>query len=304
MLCGDGCALLHTLKWDDLQFILAVSRGGTLSAAASSLGVAHTTVSRRLQLCEEHLGVRLFDRTPEGFHATPAGEDLTELAERVEGEVLSAEGRVMGRDVELRGSLRFSTLDFLFVASQPAFRSFITRYPNIDVTVTTPMDPVSLNRREADVALRLTESPPPGLVGRRMGKLQFAVYASHELVARVGAEKGYSAYPWLGMDTRLEFSRWLDEWLATNAPGAQVVARIDENSMVTRSMISAGFGAFFLPILEGDAMGLHRVGPILSEHTTSVWLLTLPALRATSRVQAFMEHMGAELPILLEPAPV
>ena len=47
-------------NWDDLRFFLAVARAGTLSGAARSLGVTHSTVFRRLGAFEERLGVRLF----------------------------------------------------------------------------------------------------------------------------------------------------------------------------------------------------------------------------------------------------
>ncbi|MCA9565772.1 MAG: LysR family transcriptional regulator, partial [Myxococcales bacterium] len=59
------------MNWDDLQYVLAVSRGSTLSNAAQTLGVTHTTVGRRLRAMEESLGTRLFDRTPDGFAVTP-----------------------------------------------------------------------------------------------------------------------------------------------------------------------------------------------------------------------------------------
>ena len=57
-------------SWDDLRFLLAVARAGTLSGAARSLGVNHTTVSRRIQALEEHVGVRLFERLSSGWATT------------------------------------------------------------------------------------------------------------------------------------------------------------------------------------------------------------------------------------------
>ena len=59
-------------NWDDLRFFLAVSRAGTLSGAARSLGVTYSTVFRRLGAFEERLGVRLFERLPDGYALTGA----------------------------------------------------------------------------------------------------------------------------------------------------------------------------------------------------------------------------------------
>jgi DNA-binding transcriptional LysR family regulator len=286
------------MNWDDLRVLLALSRGRTLTAAADVLCVTHTTVSRRLRACEETLGVRLFDRMPDGLHATAAGQELIALAESMESEVLSTQGRIMGRDVQIRGPLRVSTLDILFAAAREAFASFISRYPSIEMTVTTPMQPVSLSRREADVALRLSPSPPEGLVGRRVGRLTFAVYVSPTLADRVGENAPYSAYPWIGMDQQLSDVQWMDAWLAHHAHGAQIVARIDENAMLMRQMVVAGVGAFFLPVWEGDTLGLQRVGPPLADIKTDVWLLTHPDLRHAGRVRAFLDHMAEVLPQL------
>lgn len=286
------------MNWDDLRYILAVSRGRTLSTAASSLGVTHTTVSRRLGACEKDLGVRLFDRMTDGLHTTAAGDELVQVAESLESKVLAAEGRIVGRDIQLSGPLRVSTLDILFAIGRQAFASFVERFPGVDLTITTPIEPVSLTRREADVALRLSSSPPEGLVGRRVGKLAFAVFASSELFNAIGEDASYAAYPWIGMDEQLD-ARWMTAWLSANAPGAKVVVRIDENAMLTRQMILAGVGVFFLPAWEGEALGLKRVGPVLTDIATDVWLLTHPDLRHASRIRAFLDHMGAAFPPLL-----
>lgn len=58
------------------------------------------------------------------------------MAERVENDVLSLEGRVLGRDAELRGKLRVATMDMLFGAFRGVFASFIMRYPSIELTTT------------------------------------------------------------------------------------------------------------------------------------------------------------------------
>src|SRR5579863_6599799 len=79
------------LDWDDLRFFLAVARHGSLSAAAKDLHVAQSTVGRRLASLEASLGVRLLNRTPEGYVPTLAGRDVREHAERLETEALSLE---------------------------------------------------------------------------------------------------------------------------------------------------------------------------------------------------------------------
>lgn len=277
------------MDWDDLRFVLAIQREGTLTDAATALGVTRTTVGRRLKEAERRLGVRLFDRTPEGFTATAAGEELAETAARIEGEVLSTEGRILGRDAELRGRLRVSALEYVFGGFVEIFASFCQRYPGVDLTVSASEEYESLVRREVDVALRLGNAPAEHLVGRRVGRMHFEVYAARSLVERVGEGAPLAEYPWLHWDER-EDARWLDRWLHEHAPGARISLRASAYS-VRREAIAAGLGVHFLPCFDGDAdPSLVGLGARLDEHARDLWLLTLPDLQHTSRIRAFMDH--------------
>lgn len=293
-LCDD--AHVH---WDDLRYALGLARAGTLSAAAESLGVSHTTVGRRLRALEERLGVRLFDATPEGFTPTEAGRDLVAVAERMESDALALEARVHGRDARLTGALRVSAMELVFRAFRGAFADFVARYPSVALTVTTSDDEVSLARREADVVLRLNNRPPEQLVGRRVGSMQFAPYAARALVAAVGEGAPLGAFPWIHWDERLGYD-WLDAWLAEHAPGARIALRVDVSAAAMHELIAEGLGVQFLACVEGDAdASLVRVGPLDPFARRDLWVLTLPELRDTPRVRAFTDHMAERLRAML-----
>ena len=278
------------VDWDDLRYVLAIYREKTLSGAAGTLGVTRTTVGRRLKEAEERLGVRLFDRSEDGLAATAAGEELTNTALRLEEEIQVTEGRLRGRDAVLRGRLRVSTVDFVFVGFSDVFASFVQRYPGVDMTVNVTNEPVSLVRRDADVALRIGNSPADRLLGRRVGRMQFEAYAARSLVERVGPGAALGDFPWLHQDERSDGS-WLDGWLAKHAPGAKVVFRSDDYA-VRRRALAAGIGVHFLPCFDGDAdQSLVRIGARLSEEARDLWVLTLPELRNNSRIRAFMDHV-------------
>ena len=270
-----------------------MTRARTLSGAAAALGVSHTTVARRVKAIEESLGVRLFDNTPDGFLPTPAGHDIAEVATRMEAELHALEARVLGRDAELEGELRVTTMDVLFRRFHPTFTSFAARYPGVALTVSCFDREASLARREADVALRITAAPPEPAVGRKMGRVNFAVYASKALVAKAGRGAGYDAYPWLAWDERLA-TPWLDQFLAERAPGAKIALRIDASSVLLHEAIAAGVGVHFLACFDGDANPeLERIGPVEEAFGRDLWLLTLPDLRNARRVRAFLDHASA-----------
>ncbi len=181
-------------------------------------------------------------------------------------------------------------MDFLFAGFPEVFSSFIQRYPGVEVTLGVTNEQVSLIRREADVAMRLGNNPAEGLVGRRVGRMQFEAYAARSLVDRMGPGATLADFPWLHLDERSD-GRWLDGWLARNAPGAKVSLRSDDFA-VRRRALSAGMGVTFLACFDGDAdPGLVRVGARLSEEARDLWVLTLPELRNNRRIRAFMDHV-------------
>lgn len=282
------------MNWDDLRVVLALARHRTLSGAARALGATHTTVARRLRGIEGALGSRLFDATDDGYVPTAAGLLVVQAAERTEAELLALEARVVGGDARLEGKLRVTTMDILFRRYERVFASFLERFPGVELTVGCSDSEASLTRRDADVALRMTNQPAGHLVGRKVGRVEFAVYASRALAKRVGPRAPLSAWPWLHWDERLD-ARWIDAWLGQHAPGARVSMRVDMSSFALREAISAGLGVFFLACSEGDTdPNLRRVGPVQAAHGRDIWLLTLAELRTASRVRAFMDHFAEQ----------
>jgi DNA-binding transcriptional LysR family regulator/ribosomal protein S18 acetylase RimI-like enzyme len=282
------------VQWDDLRFALALQRSLTLSAAAKSLGVNHTTVARRIDSLEEDLGARLFDKTPGGFFPTRAGEDILGVAARIEDELLELDRQVLGRDTRLSGSLRVTTIDVFVQHQSYIFESFCKRYPEITLETVVSNAPQSLTKREADIAIRFTNNPPENLVGKRLGRLEFALYAARELVAKQSAPEEIEAYPWIAWDEKLN-ARMTEEWMRRQVPRAHVVARVD-SSVTNIAFLGAGIGAAFAPCLWGDAdPRLQRLLPPEPDFGMDLWLLTHPDLRHTARVRAFLDHAEAEM---------
>ncbi|MEL6189903.1 MAG: LysR family transcriptional regulator, partial [Myxococcota bacterium] len=238
------------MQWDDIRFVLALAREGTLTGASRELGVVRTTVGRRLRALEGELGVRLFDETPEGLQATSAGQELVESGERVEAEIFAAESRLAGRDTALRGNLRVSTVDFVFECFTGAFASFVASYPHVELSVMSTDEEVSLRRREADVAVRIKDAPPEALVGRKLGEITFCIYAARELVDRVGADAPARAFPWLRFDAR-DDGRGLEPWYQKHAGGAPTALHFDGYAVMRQAVLS-GIGAHFLPRFDAE----------------------------------------------------
>ena len=141
------------LDWDDLRFFLALARTGSLSAAARDLRVAQSTVGRRLASLETSLGVRLLNRTPDGYQPTLAGEEVRAQAERLETEALSLERTVGGRDNRLSGLVRVTCAET--IASYllaPCFAALHAEHPDMMVELISNPRELSLAMREAEIS--------------------------------------------------------------------------------------------------------------------------------------------------------
>ena len=262
-------------------------RSGTLLGASKVLGVARTTVARRVAALEDELGTRLFHRAQSGFHTTAAGLELIEAAERVEAELVAAEAQLRGRDGALGGRLRVSTVPLVLVAFGDAFQSFAQAHPDIQLEVGMTPDRRAPGEVDADVVTRLSNQPPERLFGTRVGALQFGVYASTQRVDELGSDAPLSAYPWIGRAGG-DNVEWFRQWLAANAPGAEVVFEMEYEPIVLQRLVREGIGAQILPcILADNDPGVSRIAPLDPLFRLDLWLLSSEEMRRNRGVRAF-----------------
>ena len=107
-------------SWDDLRIFLSLAREGTLTTAAKALGVSHPTVARRVQALEKQIGARLFERLPDRFVPTAAGEELLADTEAMEKAALSINRRSAGlSDVGWSAAGDASTASASLVSARP-----------------------------------------------------------------------------------------------------------------------------------------------------------------------------------------
>jgi DNA-binding transcriptional LysR family regulator len=265
----------------DLSIIAALESAGTFTGAARLLGVAHTTVSRKLKELEAHFGARLADRRDDGVVLTPEGERLLESARRIEAELAGLERDITGRDHRLTGHVKLTTVDALAWIYLPTLARFRTRHPQIELAVEVGSELRNLSRREAEVALRATNSPDEHLFGRQLGRLDFYPYARADLAIQA------DIMPWLEYGNR-DCSQPASRWLRRVHPTVRPQASVPTPLMMHRA-VEAGLGAGLVPsVLADQSTGLVRLSdePAFS---IAIWLLTPMELRQTARIRALFE---------------
>lgn len=145
------------LNWNDLRYVLAISRGGTLAAAARLLGVDDTTVARRLAAMQEATGTRLYQRLRDGtLQLTTAGKRIALHAEKIEREIGALDGALKSADDAVSGIVRITSVPIIVNhILVPAADSLLQRHPKLRLELVADPKDLSLTRRETDLALRL-----------------------------------------------------------------------------------------------------------------------------------------------------
>jgi DNA-binding transcriptional LysR family regulator len=279
-------------SWDDLRFVAAIARTGSLSGAARSLGVHHATVFRRLAAIEDRMGVRLFDRQPHGYVPTAAGQEVADAAGRIDDDVATLHRRVAGQDLRLTGTIRLATVDTLATLILPRhLAAFRVAHPGIVIELVISGAHASLTRREADVALRATNDPPEALIGRRLAPVAHGIYGAPGAVPR-GRAFDPAAHDWVAPDDSLAASM-MARWLRKHVPDERIVLRANSITVLL-AMARAGVGLAILPCFSGDG-ALERIGATLDGWDGTLWLLTHEDLRSTARIRALLDHLGDAL---------
>ena len=285
-----------SMDWSDLPFFLAVAEGGNLSRAAARLGVNHSTVFRRINGMEERLRVRLFDRLPEGYVLTEAGNQALEYARQAEDSVISLERALAGRDVELGGQIRLTTapdLARLYVA--PCLGRLARVHPAIRVEVIVSDSDYDLGRREADVALRATTRPPDYLAGRRVADLVWRAWASPAYLRQAGrpaSTEDLGTHRIIGSDEGFLRLPVFSALRKRYGPDRFAATAGDLSTMA--AMAAEDLGIAFLP---HDPTGgrLEPLFPSDPPHRSVLWILTHPDLRAVARIRVFTEFLFDDL---------
>ena len=281
------------LDWDDLRFFLTVANAGSVRAASSELKVSHSTVGRRIEQLEENIGTKLFNRTPDGYQITSAGENILASAKKMDEEVNNIQRTVVGGDTKLEGPIVVTLPDIAAIhIYMEDFAAFQETYPKISLEIRTSYEVLDLSRREADVAIRMISnqsSPPDYLIGRKLAAVHQAAYAHRDYLADKDLSNPDSGLSWLGWGDNMRMHELIREGDYPLLPFRGVFP----NVLTQLSACQHQMGIALLPCMIGDPdPNLLRVPPGSSISSYDVWLLSHPDLRDTARIRVFREFIA------------
>ena len=274
------------MNWDDLKIVLAVSRCGTMSAAAQQLKVQHSTVSRRIKALEKQLGTNIIRRMQGRYELTKAGNKLKDTALRIESEIISVDGTLSRKDDPLFGPLRVTTINSMAsTILMPMFSAFSKLHPQINFHIMVSNSTTSLANREADIAIRLSNKPPETVIGKHVLTVSSTVYGSSDYINKYRGNK--DDLNWLGVSCCGFHKAWTKE--SSDVHNHQFNC---DDALLTVADLREGLGVSYLPCFIGDAdPALRRYCEPEKRFDLGLWVLMHPESKSNIRVLAFRDYI-------------
>jgi len=165
-------------------FVAVVENGG-FSAAARTLGISKSAVSKRINQLEAHLGVRLLHRTTRKLSLTEAGERYFEHAAQALTAAGQAEDAVTELQGEPQGNLKISSpMSFGRLHVAPLIPKLLQRYPKLQIDLVMDDRKVDLVAGGFDVAIRAGNLPASTLIARKLAPVRQVLCASPDYIDR------------------------------------------------------------------------------------------------------------------------
>lgn len=276
----------------DLELVLALVRGRTLSGAAERLKIDSSTVFRTVKRIEMNLGERLFDRSRQGYLPTELALELAGYAERIESQLHEAREAAFKTGSEPSGTLRITTTDtILHGLLLPVMSRFSSAYPCIELELIATNALANLSQRDADVAIRATRKPPDHLIGTKLGPMPAAVFASRTYLNRYAKPIKLDEYDWIALDDSLG-DHPSGKWRRQHYP--KLAARYRCNSVLSVAgavIYGLGVGVVPLFLMKDNPDDVQIVEGPLAELETDLWILAHPDIRHLQRVKLLFDFL-------------
>lgn len=291
----------------DLAVFARVVETGNFTVAARQLGSTPSTVSRQIKRLEEALATRLLERSTRKVRVTEAGEQVARFCRDM---VSAAAGAVdaagqLGERPQGRVTLS-APVAYAKTVIHPLIPAFLRQYEQVDVHLRFADQSVDPLADDVDLVIRLTDDPPPGLAGRRLGAVRWLLAASPRYLRKAGVP----AHPrelagrdclFLGEvadDNRWRFRRGGETATVT------VRGRYTANHVGARlegALNHLGIAA--LPDFAArEALQSGKLVPVLPEwdfraraYQGAVWLLYPPKRVLPPKVRALIDHLARHL---------
>jgi DNA-binding transcriptional LysR family regulator len=274
-----------------LAFVRVVEEG-SFTAAAKSLGLPKSTVSRQVSSLEERLGARLLHRTTRRIHLTEAGQAYFDRCARVISELEDAEKAVTELHEAPRGTLKLTapvTFGQMFLTD--VLTDYLNQYPDVRLDLNLSDRTVDLVEEGFDLAIRIGRLADSSLVVRKLGVSRMCLCAAPAYLEKAGAPQSVAE---LEEKDALLYTYQANGWRLKGGRMVSVRGRLSTNSgEVLRGAAVRGLGIAYVPsFYVGADLAAGRLISLLEdqiEQGSGVFAVYPPKHQPPAKVRAFVD---------------
>ena len=289
---------MNNISWRLIKSFLITAKFGSLSAAAHNSGVSQPTISRDILQLEKQTGLSLFERTTKGLSLTEHGQNLLSSAQGMDKFANQFERVAFGLADELAGDLRVSANENIGYFILPSLiKKFRDRYPQIAVDLVIDNKESNLNKREADIALRMFRPSQADLYVKKLMNIPLSFYATQEYLDKHKSPENIQDllnHTLIGFDQNM--------MLVSSAVGENMGVSREDFFLRTDSLLSqialirsgAGIGVTHKMVAQRYPE-LIQVIPQLTLPALELWSVCHRDIQQNNRIKAFMRFLSDEL---------
>lgn len=280
-----------------LQAFVKVVQTGSFTRAADALHTQKAHVSRVVSQLERELAVRLLERSTRSLSLTEPGREFFERAHAILVSVDDAKQAMQRIHGEPQGTLRLTCgVEFGLVAVSGWIADYLSAYPQVQVEADYNNRVVDIVHEGYDLAVRVGPLSDSSLAARRLGLLDYGLYASHDHLQRHGmpaAPKDLLAHPLVVYAGAAPQGQWqLSRGNDVQRLKLQPRLRVN-TSLAAREALQRGLGIGMLPRRVAEPAGqpslLQRVLPDWTAPEIPVHAVFASARYLTPKVRAFID---------------
>ena len=269
-----------------------------LSAAASELNVTHAAVSRQVKQLEERLGTKLFERLPRGLKLTAHGallaEGTREAFDRLASAIEDVSTPVVRRKLTIT---TFASLSARWL--MPRVQNFTTKFPEVDLQVSTTARLVDFAREDVDIGIRFGHGRYPGLHVMPLFQPTEIVVCSPALLKRGPPIRSFADlkhHTILHDDSHASWVHWLDSVGAKGVNARRGIICGDRNSMLQAALEGQGV-AIASSVFAGIDLAAGRLVQVFEQEVASefsIYAVCLPRRLNDPLIAGALEWLDQE----------
>ena len=297
-----------TLSTDMLAAFVQVAEHLSVSAAAQTLGVSKSVVSKRVAQLEQAVRATLFARSTRRVALTPAGEAYLDFARNALRAVADADERLRDLRQELSGQIRITApVSWGQQVLAPLLPAFLARHPAIEIDLLLGDRLMDIAYERIDLALRMSATGLPDLVATPVARLDWVVCAAPAHLARAGTPQvpaDLQTHPCMSYWRERSDNAWV---LQDNASGVQQTVWVQgryhaNNPEAVAQAAVAGLGVALLPVYvcaadlaAGRLLRLLQGWTPVTKFGNQITAVAAPDRMRLLRNRALLDHLRQQL---------